>query len=871
MTSINRGLTNALPWREAVVWMVPILAPLLLILQVLMAPQDADRRQGGRDAYLRLVNDVLLQNDGLLVPGEHGGPPVRATPKLTAGKDLGVFYHDTLLEQDVESRNPGLWHIENGVVLALDGHAHDRPMPFEAPATWKGSLLFRSGGPAESDALSYQGGRIRLLNPITQNSVPVPANAFALPADAAAEHLVLYDGDPTSTEALVRLERVGSVILAHAFVPGWVSVDGETLASKEVAIVRPGSQIRIDDGHRQAWLRFGGAETDAISAWRPLTQRVRDPRLGRFAEAFEAAMGEAMQRHAHVERTNVSTSLDAHLQASLQSALEAYMTPHGPKRAAVTVMDARTGEVLALASWPVSKSESRPILDLNTEDPERNQNFHAMPIGSAAKPLIAAAILAEQPKLATLKVTPGEIPIRQILGVGLESEIKTDHALSKQIDFKTFLQWSSNRYALSLLLLSATRAPEQTGPIQSQPYQIEGRPKDHLPPLLFDHGSGPPTQNCLLQPQCVYLGEMNGGILPWAARLYDYYGVDYESPRRKRPGDVGDDTYDMGVWGDLFSMSEMSATGETRYISALKDISPERQVFPTEDIRSFRDDFVQTILGGEEFPWTTLRLAEAYARLVMNRKVSATLIERQLVPIEREQNKDLAPVLGIASQPWQAIREGMAAVPEGTGKIIEPDRKNLEILAQKRGEVIGLWAKTGTPNLDVLTATPVEAALDDLIHAGKLVMDHDHIAVSTDESLVPVNQAEGRQALLRDLTASQILRRHQVNVDAVLKRAASFDDRTRSGFELKRGKLVLSHHTGKAQHGSEARIFAFVVGRYKGALTADPERALSVAINIQDVWTNSNISAAFAHCVVPSVIAPVLFEDASLWRKPQCN
>jgi hypothetical protein len=836
-------------------WLLAAVAPLLLIAQTWTTGADVKANADQPDVYVRLVNGVVLGNDGLLVPGRPGQAPVRATQKLFDTPSLNVFFNQTPLHLDVQNKSPGLWDIENGVVLALDGHSHRRVMPFTKAQVWKGNLLFRSEqAVTDVDDLSFAHGRIRMTPRRNASTNALRVNAFAPPADGATDQLLLYGHEPQPSGAadqpLARVERLGPALIVHAFVSHAVSIDGEAIGERTDAILPAGAHLRVTDGRRSAVFSFGGAAPSAISAWQPLTERVRDPRFGRFAEAFETAMSQAMAQGADVENKSVATSLDASLQARLQSALEAYMAPHGPHRAAVTVMDARTGEILALATWPAPSNDASPPLNADTSDPERNQNFYPMPIGSAAKPLMSEAILTVEPQLAHLQIKPGEIPITEILGVQLDAKIGSDHPLpGPKIDFNQFLQWSSNRFALSLLMLSATKAPDREGPVASDTYWIDNQAHAHLPPLLFDSYQ---------KEDGTHLGALNGGLLPWAGLLSDYYGVDYSTPRHARPGDVGNDSYDMGVWSDLFALPQMRALPRP-YLAALKDISPDREIFPTEDMRSFRGDFVQMILGGQEYPWTTIRLAQSYARIVTNHMVRASLMQRDPnAPLERSAN--IPPVA------FSTVRAGMAAVVNGTGAKIRPDVDALSAMAKQRGETLGVWAKTGTPNLETAYATDAEAAIDDLIRERLLLLDGDRIVVAVKDS-VPAQGAAGTRALASSRLGGALLRRHGVSAGAVIARTAAYNKGDRSGFEVKLGKLVLSRHT--ALRAQETRAFVFVVGRYAGSTDGDPKRALVVAINIQDNWADKeHVAAIFGHCILSGIIGPTLFEDPSLQHAP---
>src|SRR6185436_4738991 len=79
-----------------------------------------------------------------------------------------------------------------------------------------------------------------------------------------------------------------------------------------------------------------------------------------------------------------------------------------PFAASVTVMNGRTGEILAAASFP-SQDDLENVQGVGEDERRRllvNHNFKRHPIGSAGKPFFYASIASRHPFLLDLTVEP---------------------------------------------------------------------------------------------------------------------------------------------------------------------------------------------------------------------------------------------------------------------------------------------------------------------------------------------------------------------------------------------------------------------------------------------------------------------------------
>lgn len=808
-----------------------------------------------QDAYLRLLNSVFIRN-GWLVANPAGKPTVGLTEAAKSTPEAMDFYNGSPLHRDLARDDPGLWRIVNGVVVEMSPYAHVQPPPFAPKSIWRGAILYRSGKAVGASAEITSGGGAFRLRQRVAGAPPSRieagrVDAFA-PLSGEGDTLELWPGDPDAREApMVRLVLAGDTPLVRVTGrDGAVSLDGRLLRFGDTAAFPAGAELTLRRGRKSVAFVSRGAPVQAVSWRQPLADRYRAPGLERFARHIETAMNEAVARGLPPDR-DLRLSLDADLQTRLQRQLTDYCRNHGRFRAAMTVMDAQTGEILALATYPGETGDSSVAQDRG--DLDRNQNFFRMPIGSAAKVPISAAILTEHPELRTLQVQgkPGAEEITDLMGLDLAPIQDEAAGLGGWIDFDSFLKFSSNRYATALMVLGSAARPEDgQGPATgADTFRVDGKVHDHLPALPFD--ARPSDQG-------VRLGALERKIL-WPGRLHDLFDIDYEAPRSgARLDEFGDDSSDMRLWRGLLCDPTVAANGRPPVLSALRDVSPDREVFATNRIVSFRSDYAPMILGGQAWGWTNIRLAQSFARIVTGQAVEATLLQGAPAACGERSTQTVPPEVR------QTLMHAMAKViePGGTAQALRPGLAELQALAPA-GETIGLWGKTGTPSLELPRLTNREQAENALIRDHLLQLRDGRIVVVAGESPLPADTPAARRTLADSSAARAVLRRWGVSAGAVLARAVAFNRDHASGlYEIHNGVLARVQGASGVAKQHDPKIFAFVVGRYAGAAgQTPPKRALAVAINIEERWLPTNESVVFARCVLPATLAPALYDD----------
>ena len=690
--------------------------------------------------------------------------------------------------------------------MGVQPEAHRLARPFADATDWSGDLKFRGG---ETPALllrSRAGASLAFVSSTSPGTVRALRVPLGLPGDEGqVQSLRAQRFDLTADDRLVAsLFLAGGTVMARVYPASGVSV---SLGGRPVVLASSAPVLQaLGVGETLAVSGRGVSGTydletgaSAISHFEPGRPRTRFPGLESLARGVEAAMG----RTSADVRTTLDRDLETAAQTALASKAEA-LRDHGPAfPASAVLMDAQTGEILALASYPSSRSQldDRAARSVRT-DPmlARNQGFVRLPIGSIAKVPFSLAILQADPSLAGLYVPPASDnsekdgkPVRRfrtLLGVDLGASID-DHVLPAggarpgMIDFQTFLAHSSNKYAAALMLLTMAPPGHPEGQGASEPYVIGGRELNRAPALAMLDGAPDRGFGLVPRPE----GELN---LPWMVNLAADFGLDAQAsePPAGR-------AYDFGVWGPYAG-------------TAFDGAAPEREAFGLGSVHSLVSDYVMTILGGGRSRWTTVKVAEVYSRIVTRRAVRAHLTEQGIS----------APApLKIEDAAWTPVVQGMlgVAAPGGTGASLADSKPTAD------GGVVRLFAKTGTPTVEqYIGRKPANGALQSFIDQGcRLGWD----------------AAKGRIVVPADLSRIRCLGGD--NPGEIRREIARLNRSVVGGVPPKglqvAGGAVIAVPVDPEVRSLFAHAVAVVVARYKDEATPwdQPSRALTLVVNLQ--------------------------------------
>jgi hypothetical protein len=353
-------------------------------------------------------------------------------------------------------------------------------------------------------------------------------------------------------------------------------------------------------------------------------------------KAFTTVRGSTLQFFGRAGRSAPGTGpltlgLDATLTEAIDARVDDFMTRNDGYLEAVSIVvaDVRTGEVRAV-------SESRP------REGRPLRAFEPVLLGSMVKPILAAAVLSQDPSLATLTVQWGGPEISEVAGVGLRVPFRNpQNGCAETIDFDGFLRCSSNQYAVELLVRSVQRAAGRT----------TIAPEGLISNELLEHT---PLTNGLLA-------------------LFD--DADVVSVRTPGRSDR--------LWSGSGAAARVPADRTLHpWASRPWFIRPESSGTPVDWLARFA-------FGGWENRWTLLGAAEAYARIATGREVHLTMHDRVAA------DSSFATVDESAANAFRRVRGALAQVGEsGTARGLNDALETIGPAADS----LHVLAKTGTLN-----------------------------------------------------------------------------------------------------------------------------------------------------------------------------
>lgn len=638
-----------------------------------------------------MANDAGLRKDFTL-PDQvyrtylaHLPEPGKTKPLELAGEDLRVIAPGALswpekqfvrtfeLQSDRYDPLAGLYYLEevdSEPRVRINRSYLNLASPFSPPSPWRGSI-------------EAHGRALPTVNLLGEGVSVRPGR------DTAGETIVLNAQRPDSSGGS---EVSASVVLAWGhgtrplslceltnepdgfFITPWISdpgrgvrfevhVDGERITKRRKLqgreVIRlTGETAQRRSGRRERFsysLMYLGSQgpTLAFSTWR--NGRVR--RI--VSEGSLAALSEDLGRSLDSRKRDREASLPEHvvltvddvLHQRLERQLAAQMTqvyhqddPAWRRRGmALTVLDAYSGELIALPSLPAKKTNVEGDPHRHTSQPEvlhlRNDNLRNHVIGSTVKPILLSAVATgywpagfDVGKLVVdnasdclpVEALPPLHPHCRVAGVELETAWDCMEPGGGLIDERTFLVQSRNFYAGVLGMLGMALDP------------------GHWRMIIRQDKDGPGSTRVTYDQ---VLQRLN---LRWAPARDTAFTFDDLGPPRPKAAELGRTLLfrqipllfevepDLEV-GDEEAYQVYLARRTSTFYPALTGAKLERSsgvesVLP--DLLSLRpglfhstrqDLFSFFLGGGNAGRWSNIRLAEAMARIATGRKVVAHL------------------------------------------------------------------------------------------------------------------------------------------------------------------------------------------------------------------------------------------------------
>ncbi len=778
------------------------------------------------DEYVERANHFIEQR---YLTADCSGEAPRLVPHLKSPSPEESWYNDSYLSQDVKrfNENPDdyawTFFIDPDCVLrGVNPVVHRIILPFTPRRSWLGSIFYGGRGPdaslrsvrrtitlrqTERDVPARHEGRTEVGggDNLTEEGVVLLhyGGGAGFPAarlyHVGSESVVLHNRSHPERGEVVRLMGhrlpVGRIVGLET--GDWVFISGQRPSPREEMFVfvggkslDPASVVRLrNDRHERVSddPGHGRAPDD------PGLGRVPDesgdegkPFLDVLARSIDTSLEALPEKRAEEEAHDfdLQITLDHRLQrdlgAMLRRRVRELQKERGSDRqfpAAITVMDGKTGNLLALATSPWEE-------DLGTTNGLdghikrfllQNQNLRRHPIGSAGKPFFFAAIADAYPFLMELTID-GHSPEerhRELLQCELPSGYQLLGGHSGKVDFRRALEISCNKYAVELgtLALAAQRGGRAgealTGllppdadvqwprPGRSSGVTIGGRPLTYAPEL----GQFVIYQDRVLQEResgaarrCATLDRL--GLVPFADSLARLTGTAVFRGRTPKnlPPNVTEhqlyrgyvtNLYDLRTWSPLLGhlMSGASEQAAWKIRTAIQGVSPERVNLALNQVTRLREEYVSMLLGGASSTWTNVQLSEALSRLVTGRQVQARLVARILKRDEPEPEPALEeppPSIDLRPEARQAVLEGLDAVVkgrQGTAHTLSDDLRRLR--EEFPGDRIALFSKTGSPDVLLPVPATVGEAVTALVARGRLEIDGKRLLVGFGPQQVP--------------------------------------------------------------------------------------------------------------------------------------
>ena len=560
--------------------------------------------------------------------------------RLTGGSvlDLRAAENPSIFRTEIRNIDDGRGERDT-IVLAERAVPYDLrvPSPFDAARLvavttreWSRSIGWISGKGTESVRGT---GRIPA----------VPSCPFRSAKDSVYVECTA-PGSPFAQLVLRFPDRLGETGTATLFTSERTLYDGKQLPSRQTIPIGTGGMFqfhsRVLTGGRRVrpepvileWTlggTLGGTQwINGRIRWQPSVQRM-SPFVRQLASA--AGFGASVELEGG---RNIPLSLDETLTDGLQRELDEF-TGHGKSAgnargaaklqasdiafATIVLASAKTGEILGVAEYgpPASSGGSWLLKPVN--------------VGSAIKPLLAAATLMQRPELASLEVKNDGLTMYDVWGLPLGKPFEAGASCPLGwIGLRQFLSCSSNRFSAALVAAAL------------QPSDQRGSPAlDDAPGVTFrlngETHTGQRPHLALDRNHQVRADTLNASTL--AAGLF---ALDSLNTSLELAAQLGREGRDSSVWlglrDDRFNPVRvpLGLWPEQSRLAMMRGSRPAT----TRQLAMFA-------VGAAENRVSTLDLTEAFARIVTDRRIGLTFVPTNGRP-------SFAP-MALSKYPWYGV------------------------------------------------------------------------------------------------------------------------------------------------------------------------------------------------------------------------
>lgn len=353
----------------------------------------------------------------------------------------------------------------------------------------------------------------------------------------------------------------------------------------------------------------------------------------------------------------------------------------------LTIMDMATGEVLATPFYTTlfDKNDFPEMLKLTT----RNPSLSRRSVGSTFKPMVALPAVLTIPSLVNMNTSSPARYTRPDFDNNKATFFgRQTHAWAKGTewhwggcDFAEFLRHSDDVYPVALVALALS---DETASGSSTTLPINGSKS-----YFTDQGNGGYLR---FKDSRKQENQLNPSLQPFISNFSSIYGVNYS--------ETGEDAlYNRTTDINLFRQLVAGMDNWDERVYGLREVSPE----PTQlrfdrfnDGEDFRALLVPWTLGQGDNMWNSVKLAEAWARMVGKRAVNASFIrypQGTVFPsLVNDSLRSFADRTDYNAA-WNSFLKEFR-IAQASGELLSPMKNKVDGL----NEGLVLFSKTGTPD-----------------------------------------------------------------------------------------------------------------------------------------------------------------------------
>ncbi len=603
------------------------------------------------NVYTRLLNDLPAEGRNSPLELVNDSIKIKGYSNLNKIEKLYIDQFNSRLNK--YDPNGGLYYLTDELPqkkILINRNYFKLNSPFKEKVMWDGIILARGIHPEPKISAFGSSFSFSLDSSGYPQAIMLDVKPTALDTK---KHVVIMN---SNKEILCDFKRKGSSLIIIPRERNCIYVEGELLGANSQKELNVNDLIVIEDGKFRRNLIYLGSQQHILSfvQWRNGEIVRKYPEQNNFPLAYTLGKFEDVQKNiSKVPITDtLKLSIDIALNNNLQKLIEDYAKkdsiyrdndPLLTDRLALSVIDAFTGEILALPEWP-SINPSSPqfeklLLQASYWGEQRllkNYNMMNHVIGSTIKPLTFASLASE--------LWPG-IKINNLIVINKSDKVELSNShykhphtviggiklggvwdcnsISPQINSQDFLINSNDYYEVMIGMIGLipdekdffkVLVPSKTN------YNVVYNNKNYnlnmmnLPDGIFTE----------LEPQKTTSNIDDGILFSGYKKLFDASLLDTTSK-----------IFENEVHYLLNSSSNSTDIIKNDY---LNEILPDPVNFFPRLIKNPYPDLTSFFLGGGECRWNNVKMTEAAARLATGLKIRAHLEEMPINLIVEPEN-----------------------------------------------------------------------------------------------------------------------------------------------------------------------------------------------------------------------------------------